>query len=134
MSVQDRHALNTLASSSQLANDAKKIIEGYRKVSTDWRVILRADYLMMLKTLICIKKEYVLVKLKNNEFWIGRLCAIDPNHVNLILLNAENLISKITANKVFIRGDQVELILQFQNRELAIKAFNKIRKGNRLEL
>ena len=86
---------------------------------------------MMLKTLICIKKEHVLIKLENNEFWIGRLCAIDPVHVNLILLDAENLINKVATNKVFIRGDQVELILQFQNREIAIKAFNKIKAKSR---
>ncbi|RLF18632.1 MAG: hypothetical protein DRZ82_07880 [Thermoprotei archaeon] len=51
-----------------------------------------ADYLMMLKTLICIRSEHVVVRARNGEVWVGRLSAIDPDHLNILLINAENII------------------------------------------
>jgi len=87
--VGERNALNTIASSSdkELKNDASKIIKGYRRVTEDWRSILRADYLMMLKTLICIRNEHVVIRARNGEVWVGRLSAIDPDHLNILLMS-----------------------------------------------
>jgi len=49
--VGERNALNVIASSGskEFEKDITKIIRGYRRVTEDWRSILRADYLMMLK-------------------------------------------------------------------------------------
>ena len=123
----NRNPLSTLASSSsQLKRDVKKIIDGYRKVGEDWRSILRADYLMMLKTIICIKSEFCVLRLRSGEVWIGRLAAIDSDHMNVILLEAQNVNTGLKVNKALIRGDQVELILHLPNREQAIKASRKV--------
>ena len=123
----NRNPLSTLASSSnQLRRDVKKIINGYRKVGEDWRSILRADYLMMLKTIICIKSEFCVLRLRSGEVWIGRLSAIDPDHMNVILIEAENINTGLKVNKALIRGDQVELILHLPSRDQAIKASRKV--------
>ena len=126
--VRERNALNTIASSGskELEKDITKIIKGYRKVTEDWRSILRADYLMMLKTLICIRNEHVVIRTRNGEVWIGRLSAIDPDHLNILLINAENTVLHLSVSKVLIRGDQVELILHFPNRDQAWKVAKRI--------
>jgi len=126
MSLEERHALSTLASSTQAKSDVEKIIKGYRKVSEDWRSILRADYLMMLKTLACIKKEHVIIRTRAGELWIGRLSAIDPDHLNVLILDAENVIIGLRVSKALIRGDQVELILHFPSREQAERAVKRL--------
>ena len=126
MSLEERHALSTLASSRQAKSDVEKIIKGYRKVSEDWRSILRADYLMMLKTLACIKKEHVIIRTRAGEVWVGRLSAIDPDHLNVLILDAENVIIGLRVSKVLIRGDQVELILHFPSREQAERAVKRL--------
>ena len=126
--VGERNALNVIASSGskEFEKDITKIIRGYRKVTEDWRSILRADYLMMLKTLICIRNEHVVVRARNGEVWVGRLSAIDPDHLNIFLINAENVILRLSASKVLIRGDQIELILHFPNRDQALNVAKRI--------
>ncbi|GEM_PF-6326441 len=81
---------------------------------------------MMLKTIICIKSEFCILRLRNGEVWIGRLATIDPDHMNVVLLEAQNVNVGLKVNKVLIRDDQVELILHLPNREQAIKASRKV--------
>ncbi|RLF23128.1 MAG: hypothetical protein DRN15_07270 [Thermoprotei archaeon] len=132
--MSERNIFNTMMSVSeenpqlqrQMERDVRKIFKVMNyKPSEDWRVKLRTNYLQALETFVCIRQEHVLVKTKN-ELWIGKLGAIDPDHLNIILLDVEGIDSSIRASKILIRGDQVELILHFPSREQAERAVRRL--------
>jgi len=115
-----------------LKADAKKIAEGYSKhsirLATELEAGLRRDFAMGLQTFKCIKLEHVVVITKR-DVWIGRLWAVDPTHINLLLLDAESMVTGARAQKVFVRGDMVELIIHCPNRVVAEATAERFRRS-----
>jgi small nuclear ribonucleoprotein (snRNP)-like protein len=101
---------------SYAQEDAAKVIKGFYKSTRteEFRSTLRQEYLVQLMTFRKIegvrdKRKAVVVTPR--FIAVGDLVAIDPDHANIILINAR-LISheaelRLDNSKMLIRGDQV---------------------------
>ena len=71
-----------------------------------------AEPLRPLDTLNNARDKKVIVELKNEKQYVGKLKSFDI-HINLVLENAEEILNQETKRKldvVFLRGDTIRLI------------------------
>ena len=94
--------------------DAAKVVKAYKATRVEeFRALLRQEYLIQLLTMQKVegvrdRRKAVVVTPK--FVVVGDLVGIDPDHLNLVVVNAKVFSpeSSFKASKMLVRGDQVQ--------------------------